>query len=222
MTSLDRAIDRYISYLLIEKGLANRTLSAYSADLQRYQSFLREHRLDQIDQTDKSVILKYLIALRRQGLGARSRARHLVTIRGFYRFLVKEKLIAEDPVRTIDLPKAGLKLPDTLSVAEIQQLINMPDFDRPTEVRNGAMLELLYAAGSVYTTVLAGIKRMRLGRNLHLGKWIFISVFPFHGSLGSDRGAGQKSKAAGQILENYITVNWVSCFSHFNFLGFKI
>lgn len=147
MTSLDSVIDRFINYLLIEKGLANRTLSAYSADLQRYQAFLHQQGLDQIEQTDKSVVLKYIIALRQQGLGARSRTRHLVAIRGLYRFLVKEKVLAEDPVRTIDLPKSGLKLPDTLSVAEIQHLISMPDFDRPTEVRNGAMLELLYAAG---------------------------------------------------------------------------
>ncbi|PQP32854.1 site-specific tyrosine recombinase XerD, partial [Desulfobacteraceae bacterium SEEP-SAG10] len=86
-------------------------------------------------------------ALRDAGLGSRSCARHLITLRGFYKFLVQERIIEYDPARLIDLPKSGLKLPDVLSVAEVNLLLNMPDTGKPLGKRNAAMLELLYAAG---------------------------------------------------------------------------
>ena len=88
-----------------------------------------------------------MIALRDAGLGSKSCARHLVTLRGFYKFLVHEKVIEFDPARLIDLPKSGLKLPDVLSVSEVSLLINMPDTSKPLGKRNAAMIELLYAAG---------------------------------------------------------------------------
>ena len=96
---------------------------------------------------DTPLILKHLIALRNAGLGSRSCARHLVTLRGFYRFLFQEKVIKYDPARLIDFPKSGLKLPDVLNVKEVNLLLNMPDTDKPLGKRNAAMLELLYAAG---------------------------------------------------------------------------
>ena len=85
--------------------------------------------------------------MREAGLGSKSCARHLVTLRGFYRFLVQEKVLAYDPARLIDLPKSGLKLPDVLSVAEVELLLNVPDTDTHLGKRNAAMLELLYATG---------------------------------------------------------------------------
>jgi integrase/recombinase XerD len=71
----------------------------------------------------------------------------LVTLRGFYRYLVQEKIIKYDPARLIDLPKSGLKLPDVLSVSEIKILLSTPDTQTPLGLRNAAMIELLYAAG---------------------------------------------------------------------------
>jgi len=88
-----------------------------------------------------------MIALRNAGLSARSRARHLVSIRGFYRFAAQEKVLKHDPAGLVDLPKTSLKLPDVLSVAEVSQLLSTPDPARPVGARDAAMLELLYAAG---------------------------------------------------------------------------
>ncbi len=105
------------------------------------------NKIKNIVDVDTSLILKHLIALRGAGLGSRSCARHLVALRGFYRFLVQEKVLEYDPARLIDLPKSGLKLPDVLSVAEIELLLNVPDTDTHLGKRNAAMLELLYAAG---------------------------------------------------------------------------
>ena len=147
MPPLDILIDQYLNYLLIEKGLSKTTLESYSSDMIRYREFLRQNRTRRISETDTALILKHLIALRKAGLSARSRARHLVSIRGFYRFMVQEKMLQHDPARLVDLPKISLKLPNVLSVAEVSQLLEAPDTDKPLGARDCAMLELLYAAG---------------------------------------------------------------------------
>ena len=147
MSALDVLVDQYINYLLIEKGLAAKTIESYSSDLTRYLDYLKKKGVQHISDADTPVILKYLIALQQNGLGARSRARHMITLRGFYRFLVQEKILAHDPARLVDLPKSGLKLPDVLSVDDIQCLLNAPDREKPRGARDAAMIELLYAAG---------------------------------------------------------------------------
>jgi len=147
MPSLDVLVDQYLNYLLIERGLSKNTIESYSSDLTRYLDFLKKKRIHTINDADATAILKHLISLRNTGLGARSRARHLVTLRGFYRFLVDEKVIKNDPTRIIDLPKSGLRLPDVLSFEEVERLLNTPDINKPTGARDAAMIEVLYAAG---------------------------------------------------------------------------
>jgi integrase/recombinase XerD len=122
-------------------------LEAYSSDLTRYLNFLKTKRIKTISDADTAAVLKHLISLRNAGLGSRSRARHLVTIRGFYRFLVEEKVIKNDLTRIIDLPKSGLRLPDVLSFEEVKNLLNTPNLNNPIGARDAAMIELLYAAG---------------------------------------------------------------------------
>jgi len=147
MSSLDILVDQYLNYLVFEKGLSEKTIESYSSDLVRHLEFLKQKGVKKIADADTPLILKHLIALRDAGLGSRSCARHLITLRGFYKFLVQERIIEYDPARLIDLPKSGLKLPDVLSVAEVNLLLNMPDTGKPLGKRNAAMLELLYAAG---------------------------------------------------------------------------
>jgi len=171
MPSIDGLIDQYLNYLLIEKGLSQATLDSYSADVIRYQEFLLENGVDRLSDTDTALILKHLIRLRNSGLGARSRARHLVSIRGIYRFAVQEKLLKHDPSRLVDLPKLSLKLPDVLAVDEIARLLNSPDISKPVGVRDAAMLELLYAAG-LRVSELVNLKLQDI--NLEAG---FVRVF---------------------------------------------
>ena len=147
MSELDTIVDQYLNYLLIEKGLSEKTLESYGSDMALYLSFLEENKINNISDADTPVILKHLISMRNANLGAKSRARHLVTIRGFYRFMVQEKILKHDPTRLIDLPKSGLKLPDVLSVEEVRLLLSIPDTNIPAGSRDAAMIELLYAAG---------------------------------------------------------------------------
>ncbi|MGB5747940.1 MAG: site-specific tyrosine recombinase XerD, partial [Desulfobacterales bacterium] len=171
MPSIDVLIDQYLNYLLIEKGLSKATLNSYSADLIRYQELLHKNGVDRLSDTDTPLILKHLISLRNSGLGARSRARHLVSIRGIYRFAVQEKLFKHDPSRLVDLPKLSLKLPDVLAVDEVAQLLNTPDSSKPAGARDAAMLEVLYAAG-LRVSELVNLKLQDI--NLEAG---FVRVF---------------------------------------------
>jgi len=147
MASLDIFVDQYINYLVFEKGLSEKTIESYSSDLSKFLEFLKQKGIKDITQADTPLILKHLIGLRKSGLGSKSCARHLITLRGFYKFLAQEKILEFDPAKLIDLPKSGLKLPDVLSVSEINLLLNIPDSNKPLGKRNSAMIELLYAAG---------------------------------------------------------------------------
>ena len=143
----DRWIDHYLSYLTVEKGLSPNTLESYSRDLHGFMSYLEDQGLLGLEDIHATAILGYLIHLRNRGLIPTSRARHLVTLRGFFRFLHQENILPHDPAALIELPKSGRHLPDVLSGHEIQALLAAPPVDRPAGLRDAAMLELLYAAG---------------------------------------------------------------------------
>ncbi|RPH51069.1 MAG: site-specific tyrosine recombinase XerD [Desulfobacteraceae bacterium] len=147
MPSIDFLVDQYLNYLIVEKGLAKKTVESYGSDIARYIDFLDKKGIKEISKADTSIILMHIIALRDDGMKARSRARHLVTLRGFYKFLAREKFIAIDPARVIELPKSGLHLPNVLSFGEVKDLLSAPDISKPAGLRDSAMIELLYAAG---------------------------------------------------------------------------
>jgi len=147
LTPCSSLVDRFLEHLLVEKGLAQATLAAYASDLRRYVDFLAARGRETFSEEDTAVLLEYLIRLRAEGLGSRSRARHLVSLRSLYRFLLREGVLAADPAARVDPPRIPLRLPDTLSLAEVERLLNAPAGDRPAGLRDAAMLELLYAAG---------------------------------------------------------------------------
>lgn len=144
---LDQLLDQYLNFLLVEKGLAPKSVAAYSGDLSSYLDFLSQHEITRPAEADTAAILKYIIDLRNNGRGPRTRSRHLIAIRGFYQYLTQNKHISANPAKLIDLPKSGLKLPDVLNVEEIDRLIAAPDTGNPRGKRDVAMLEVLYAAG---------------------------------------------------------------------------
>lgn len=143
----DHLIDRFLAYITVEKGLSPNTLEAYSHDLQNFRDYLSAQSIEALGDVRAAAILGYLIHLRNQGLASKSRARHLVTLRVFFRFLHQGKYIPRDPAALIELPKSGLHLPGVLSLDDIQSLMAAPDKSRPVGLRDAAMLELLYAAG---------------------------------------------------------------------------
>ncbi len=144
---IDLLLDQYFNFLIVEKGLSKKTIASYTLDLTRYLDFLKRLELFKLTDVDAEVILRHMVELQESGLKAKSRGRHLVAIRGFYKFLLQKTLIPNDPTKLLDLPKTELKLPDTFSVEEVTLLLNAPSSNKPVDVRNDAMIELLYAAG---------------------------------------------------------------------------
>jgi integrase/recombinase XerD len=98
-------MDQYQTFLAMEKGLSEKTIAAYSADLMRFGLFLEKKNTTTVSDIDTGLVLTYLIHLRQRGLSARSRARHLVSLRGFFKYLTNEKTSKRIRCNTSTCPK---------------------------------------------------------------------------------------------------------------------
>lgn len=144
---MDELTQNYLDYLIIEKGLSNNSLMSYSADLAQFLTFLETNKIEAVNGVDTTVILAWLIDLAKNGLSAKSRARHLISIRGFFKFLLNEKIISTNPLKNVDIPKTGRSLPKFLTIQEVSDLLDAPDTENPRELRNSAMMEIMYGSG---------------------------------------------------------------------------
>jgi len=143
----EAALDAYLNYLAVEKGLAANSLDAYGRDLVDYVSELRQKGICTPDEVNRSVVLDYLKRLKGEGLSARSQARKLSALRGFHRFLVREHQSDQDPTALIESPRAMQPLPRLLNTEQVERLLQAPQGDKPAVIRDRAMLEILYATG---------------------------------------------------------------------------
>ncbi len=147
MSSLEPALDVFLSHARVEKGLAANSVDAYGRDLRRYVGHLAATGLTTWDAVGRVEVQGYLAELVRAGLSPRSQARALSAIRSLHALLVAEKLAPLDPTDEIDAPRPGRRLPVLLSRAEIEALLVAPDPRKAPGRRDRAMLELLYATG---------------------------------------------------------------------------
>jgi integrase/recombinase XerD len=138
---------KYLDYLLIERGMAQNTLEAYGRDLHRFEQFVREKGSIPLNAVAAEVIIEYLVRIKDEGLSANSMNRALAALRGFYKYLLEEKIIEETPLANIELAKVWMRLPDTVSKEEMNLILAQPGVESPAAVRDTAMLELLYATG---------------------------------------------------------------------------
>jgi len=145
--SLDFWIDQFLHHLAVEKGLSQNTLEAYARDLRGYALFLEQKRIDTLAGISAEQTMSYFRELRAQGLSPRSQARALSAMKGFFKFLVQEQALRENPLRRLRTPKLNPRLPAVLSPAEVENLLGQPDLLTPQGIRDRAMLELLYATG---------------------------------------------------------------------------
>ena len=145
---MQELLTKYFNYLLIERGIAQNTLESYSRDLRRFVLFVHEEkRLANLNEVTPEVITEYLVRIRDEGLAANSMNRSLAALRGFYKYLLREKIIKENPLANIELAKVWMKLPDTVSKEEMTAILAQPGTQTVPAIRNTAMLELLYATG---------------------------------------------------------------------------
>jgi integrase/recombinase XerD len=145
-TSIDVAVDRFLNYLAAEKGLAGNTLSAYSRDLAALLEHLEGHHITTPAAVQAGNIVRFLEGLQQRGLSARTRARMLVAVRGFFSFLIREEILDADPTRDLRLPRLGQRLPRSLGPEDVDRLLAGTDTSSVAQ-RDGAMIELVYATG---------------------------------------------------------------------------
>jgi integrase/recombinase XerD len=144
---LDSACDRFLEQLLVERQLSGNTVEAYGRDLCRLRGFLDARGRAGAGQVTAGDLTDYLLDLAEAGLKPRSRARALVAIRGLFRFLVAERLIAADPSENLMSPRVGRKLPSVLGLDDVDRLLAAPQGESTRAVRDSAMLSALYATG---------------------------------------------------------------------------
>ena len=140
--------NEYGYYLKREKGLSENTIDAYLRDITQYITFLEKYRkLKRVEQIDKSDIQAYLKSLKNKDLSAKSTSRKLSSIKGFHQFLLLEKETTTDVSSLIEAPKIERNIPDVLSVEEVIRLIDHVKGIEPLDLRNLALLELIYGSG---------------------------------------------------------------------------
>ncbi|MEE1106577.1 MAG: tyrosine-type recombinase/integrase, partial [Macrococcus canis] len=144
---MQEIIDEFLHFIMIEKGLSENTIAAYRRDLNHYKKFLEESHIGSIDNIDKFTISLFLGKLKDDGKSSKTLARITASVRGFHQFALREKYAVKDPTIILEPPKFERKLPDILSVDEVDSFLSTPDTSKVTGRRNQAMLELLYATG---------------------------------------------------------------------------
>ena len=159
-------IDHYLDRLWAEKGVSDNTLAAYRRDLVQLSSYLMEQGLANLDAARPEHLMSYLARRFNQGYSARSTARQLSCLRGYYRQAQREGRIQTDPSRRIANPKPGRPLPKSLTEEEVEALLAAPDLTSPLGCRDRCMLELLYATG-LRVTELVQLRESNI--NLRMG-----------------------------------------------------
>jgi len=144
--STEAVIDKFLDAIWMERGLSANTLGAYRADLVSLRRWLAERDISLIYAT-RSDLLAFIAWRTEQGAKPRSTARQLSSFRRFYRFLLREGVIQDDPTIKIDMPRIGRSLPQSLTEGEVEALLAAPDVSDPLGHRDRTMLEVLYATG---------------------------------------------------------------------------
>ena len=193
-------VRRYIQYLRLERSYSRNTLDAYCMDLQKLFNYFSDHGIDFRQATARDFDL-FAGELRDRGIAPRSLARILSGVRSFYRFLVLEHEIEQDPTELLESPKIGRHLPQVLSVEEIDRIESVIDQSKPEGVRDHCIIEVLYSCGRRISE-LTGLQIS----DLFLDEG-FIRV---HGKGSKERLVPISPKAINELR------TWLEIRSHFN------
>ena len=152
--------DAYLDHLRVERALAKNTLEAYSRDLNELTAHVGDVEPKAVD---NGAIVDFVITSAKRGKSARSSARQLSAVRGFFKFLLREKAIETDPTELVDRPKLAKKLPRVLTYDDVDRILAAPPLDTPRGIRDSAMIHLMYASG-LRVSELCSLKLSELDR----------------------------------------------------------
>ncbi len=152
-------LDDYHLYLKLEKSLSHNTIEAYERDLQKLSGFLADAHVP-LQEATTEILRDFIIEISSLGIHPRSQARILSSIKSFYHFLIYRNILDNDPTELLESPKIGLRLPEVLSLEEIDKIVTAVDLSKPEGQRNKAIIEVLYGSGLRVSELI----------NLHLSK----------------------------------------------------
>ncbi len=184
----------FLDHALIIKGLAHKTVAAYTEDLSTFIQYLQQKNRDVLDINEQGLFV-YLMFLRRKGLQSRSLARHMASLRGFYAFLHEQGLVMDNPAGMLENPKLPQLLPKVLSIEEVESILAQPAAGDKLGVRDKTMLEMLYAAG------------------LRVSELINLKVLDFDPQAGIVRVWGKGSRERLVPL-HYSCMQWLDLYIH--------
>jgi integrase/recombinase XerD len=140
------AISLFVTHVKVEKGLSANTVAAYQRDLAKFNAFAQKRKLA-LEAVTRDDLVDFLAGLYREKLESRTVARHLVTLRNFFRFAQIQEIITTDPSLNLESPKIRRTLPGYLRLEEVERLLAQPDAKTAAGLRDRAMLEVLYSTG---------------------------------------------------------------------------
>jgi integrase/recombinase XerD len=144
---MEALVQKFVNFLERDKRLSLNTLQSYRRDIEQYFIYLQEINLQNIANTNKTTVIAYLLYLQKKGRATSTISRNLASIRSFYQYISKNKIIDHDPTSELESPKVEKKLPQILSTEEVELLLEQPQCVDLKGFRDKAMLELLYATG---------------------------------------------------------------------------
>ncbi|MBI1884194.1 MAG: site-specific tyrosine recombinase XerD [Chlamydiae bacterium] len=159
-------LEHFIQYLAIEKGLSQNTQISYKLDLEQFFLFLEKEKVTTAHQITAQHLTDFLYFKKAQGVSASSLARKTATLRTFFKFLLKDEYLSQNPAEILSSPKTWHLLPEVLNVEEVKKLLKVPDSSTPLGLRDKAILEFMYASG---TRVSEAAHLKLLDLNLQMG-----------------------------------------------------
>ncbi len=187
-------IDAYLQHLAVERGASPHTLDAYGRDLQRYRFYLENDGLRSKREATSDDIIGFAASLRESGLSSASVNRALAAVKGFYKYLLREREIRSNPAAEVSLARKWMRLPGTLSRDEMDRLLAQPGRQGDGALRDAALLELMYATG------------LRVSEVTHLSmgsiNWQ-VGYLTAHGKGGKER-VVPIGRPAFELLRRYV------------------
>lgn len=147
VSNINRLLEEYLHYLRVERGLAHNTLASYRNDLNQFLQYLQTKQITTLTEVDKNTIIEYLTFQTQQHKENSSIIHSITSLRRFFSYLVQEKIIIKDPMLLIDTPKKKQKLPEVLSIKEVETLLATPNTAQILGMRDRTILEVMYATG---------------------------------------------------------------------------